>query len=790
MASYDGSITIKTAVDQTGIKTGIAGISGSLKKLAGTVAVAFGVRAIVNFGKEAINLASDLQEVQNVVDTAFGQMSYKIEEFSKTSIENFGISELSAKSMASTFMAMGTGIGQGMETGSDMAVELTGRLADVMSFYNKSMSEVETIGRSIYSAETESLKQIGIIMTQTNLEAFALSEGYQTLYKDMDAANQLLLRQQFFLANTELAMGDFAKTQDSWANSTRVLSERWNQFLTIIGSRLIQVLTPVVNFLNNMLSAAINVATAISNILGFEAEVSTASSSVGGMASAESDLATSTEEANNALNEQAAAFDKVNVLSSQSGTGSGEIGSSIGGGTSIDYGEASQLSTEISDLQEKLAPLVESIQHLGEALGGFTSLLWEGFTDFFKDLLGIDGLGDEKVSAFIDSLATAIENLDDQDVIDLGYAIGTMVTVLAGLSVGSKAIVGLSNLTGGLNNLATAVGVSVAAIGGFELGKWIGENITGDTEAYKDFGLQEIIDYLTVDTETRTSATKLALEDLANGYDVVSASMALMSTNFESLGGAWIQIGEDIAESVGLSAGEIDNFEHSVYNATQTAKGMILEDGVLASMKYWFDAVAESAIQLALDIPGVQETVASFANTFIDFFNTILSSSQSMVNQMINNINKISYTIPDWVPEIGGKTVGFSIPNVTFSQIPNVSYNNTAPPLPSKSKIPALAMGAVIPPNNRFLAMLGDQTSGVNIESPLSTIVQAMNESLAKTFGTTGAQDLLSSQKFSDSNNNSSATMELDGETFAKVVAPYIINELNRTGTTVKTIER
>ena len=97
MASADGSILISTQVDQKGINNGLKSISSSLGKLAGIVGVAFGVGAIVKFGKEAVNMASDLQEVQNVVDTAFGSMSYKMEQFADTAIENFGISELTAK---------------------------------------------------------------------------------------------------------------------------------------------------------------------------------------------------------------------------------------------------------------------------------------------------------------------------------------------------------------------------------------------------------------------------------------------------------------------------------------------------------------------------------------------------------------------------------------------------------------------------------------------------------------------------------------------------------------------
>ena len=127
----DGSIILSTRVDTSGIRAGANSIRGIIGKIGAAVGVAFGVSALVNFGKAAINLASDLQEVQNVVDVAFGNMSYKAEEFAKSAIENFGISELSAKRTASTYMAMAKGMGIAEDVASDMAITMTGLTADI-----------------------------------------------------------------------------------------------------------------------------------------------------------------------------------------------------------------------------------------------------------------------------------------------------------------------------------------------------------------------------------------------------------------------------------------------------------------------------------------------------------------------------------------------------------------------------------------------------------------------------------------------------------------------------------
>lgn len=158
MATADGRLLIKTKVDDKGIKTGtrdiergLTGATKSMAKFAGTVAATFAVRELVQFGKTAIKLASDLQEVQNVVDVAFGSMSYKIEQFSKTSIEMFGISELTAKQTASAFAAMAKGMQFGEEAASNMAIELTKLAADMASFYNISQDQARTALAAIYT---------------------------------------------------------------------------------------------------------------------------------------------------------------------------------------------------------------------------------------------------------------------------------------------------------------------------------------------------------------------------------------------------------------------------------------------------------------------------------------------------------------------------------------------------------------------------------------------------------------------------------------------------------------
>ena len=292
----------------------------------------------MKLGKSAISLASDLQEVQNVVDVAFGSMAGEVEDFSKSALKQFGLSELAAKRMASTFMAMGKGLGIDGTTGKEMALTLTGLAGDMASFFNVEESVAQTALNSIYTGETETLKKFGVVMTEANLQAFALTQGITKSYSAMSQAEKVALRYQYVLSQTALAQGDFARTSGSWANQVRLMKEQWSQLLGIMGSGLVQVLTPVVKALNSMLSSLISVGNAIAKLFGGKGitNLSTSvSTDLGNAAGSAGDLSSGLDNSNASAKKLAktiAGFDELNVLASQTSGGGGSGGGGAGGG--------------------------------------------------------------------------------------------------------------------------------------------------------------------------------------------------------------------------------------------------------------------------------------------------------------------------------------------------------------------------------------------------------------------------------------------------------------------------
>lgn len=397
----DGSIILTTKVDQSGLNKGMASLKGAVTKLGATIGVAFGVRALVQFGKRAVQLASDLQEVQNVVDVAFGDMSYKAEEFAKSAIENFGISELSAKRTASTYMAMAKGMGIAEDAASDMAITMTGLTADIASFYNMSQERADVILKSVYTGETETLKQLGIVMTEVNLENFAMSKGITKSLSAMTQQEKTMLRYQFVLEQTRLAQGDFVRTQDSWANQTRILSERWKEMQTVFGEAFMAIGSLVLPVINSIIVGLTKVAEATRAVAQWIYKAFTgkelkttqsqgiALSGVGVGANEAADgmeaLGDATEKAGKQAKNSLAAFDELNIISSDIGGGTGttpEIATGGIGGANVPTAE-STMDIKAEETGEQATWLSQRLGELAEAFSGLKDI---NFSDLSENL--------------------------------------------------------------------------------------------------------------------------------------------------------------------------------------------------------------------------------------------------------------------------------------------------------------------------------------------------------------------------------------------------------------------
>jgi len=221
----------------------------------GTAAIGAGLFLVA---KQGLELASDLREVQNVVDVTFGAGSKQIDAWSKTTLESYGLAELSAKQYSSTYGALMKSSGISSDHLLSMSQNLTALSGDFASFYNLDPAEAFDKIRAGMSGETEPLKQLGIDMSVANLEAFALSRGIKTAYAKMSQGDKTMLRYNYLLQQSGDAQGDFARTQDEYANQMRLFKERFKDMSQTIMTNALPAFTEILNKGNELIKTFMN----------------------------------------------------------------------------------------------------------------------------------------------------------------------------------------------------------------------------------------------------------------------------------------------------------------------------------------------------------------------------------------------------------------------------------------------------------------------------------------------------------------------------------------------------
>lgn len=401
------------------------------------VASVLGVGAIVAFAKSCINLGSDLAEVQNVVDVSFGKMSGAVDAFAKNAITQFGLSELTAKKYMGTYGAMAKAFGVTGEAGYQMSAAITGLTGDVASFYNLSTDAAYTKLKSIFTGETESLKDLGVVMTQTALDQYALNNGFGKTTAKMTEQEKVMLRYQFVMSSLADASGDFARTSTSWANQVRVLSLQFESLKATIGQGLINAFTPVIRVINTILAKLQTLAAyfkaftvALFGDAGGSSNVADSMASAAGSSGAVADNMGSAAKSAKDMKNSLAAFDEINNLTSSN---NGSTGGGGGTGDGVDFGNLSgelfgevtvnpeiEAATErmrkaIDALKETAKPTTDALKRLWDEglslLGTFTFTALSDFWNDFLKPLGEWTLG-EGLPEFLDITNELLKSVD------------------------------------------------------------------------------------------------------------------------------------------------------------------------------------------------------------------------------------------------------------------------------------------------------------------------------------------------------------------------------------------
>lgn len=221
-------------------------------------------------GSAAFKMASDYEESLNKVRVAFGNSAGDVEAFSKTTLQRIGLASGSALEMASLFGDMATSMGISQKDAAGLSTSLVTLAGDLSSFKNISISEAQTALSGIFTGETESLKRLGVVMLDSTLQAFALTQGITKQYKEFTQAEKVQLRYAYVMNATKNAQGDFANTSGGAANQMRIFQESVKQLGQSFGTVLLPIITPIIKKVNEMLQSFQNLTSGQKNtILAF-----------------------------------------------------------------------------------------------------------------------------------------------------------------------------------------------------------------------------------------------------------------------------------------------------------------------------------------------------------------------------------------------------------------------------------------------------------------------------------------------------------------------------------------
>lgn len=411
MSDTVGQIALELGIDSSQIVNQLTGASNKAAKQATTIfsglgkkiAAGLSIAAVTKFTKDCIEVGSNVTEVQNVVDTAFKDLSWQADQWASNAMTNFGLSELSAKKYMGVFGQMSNAMGITGKAALDMAENVTGLTGDVASFYNLGTDEAYTKLKSIWTGENETLKDLGVVMTQTNLDQYALNNGFGKTTAKMTEQEKVMLRYQYVTSALSNATGDFVKTQDSWANQTRILTLRFQQLKASLGKGFIALFTPILRGFNSLLAGLQKVADGFASFVQMltGADVSTSmgsiSSDIAGIGDDASSAADNVGDIGSAAKKTAkdierslAGFDQINKLTEptdDSSDSSGSLGgtSSVIGSTDLvpDVSKStSNASSAISDFVNNVKETLGKLKDWGIAtFSPSFSRIWDGLVN-------------------------------------------------------------------------------------------------------------------------------------------------------------------------------------------------------------------------------------------------------------------------------------------------------------------------------------------------------------------------------------------------------------------------
>lgn len=658
-------------------RSGFRGLASTIGKFYATYWLV--MRAVGKIGS-AVDLASQLTEVQNVVDTTFGDMASKVDDFTKTSIQDFGMSELTVKQISSRFQALGTSIGISSEqvangtavankalmsqnntlykttdSMADMSLNLTRLAGDMASFYDVDQADVAKSLQSIFSGTIAPLRRYGLDLAQATLSEWAMKNGLDANIKSMTQAEKVLLRYNYVMANTQAAQGDFAKTANTWANSVRVLKQEFQAWGSIIGSVVINALKPFVQALSKVMLKVISftrtVADALGAIFGWTIEISGRGAAADGMediADGVGDIGDNADSSNKKaqkLKKTLLSIDEIHALDDNSDSGSGGGSGSGGSGGGGAGGGVDSSLKKTDGLLEKYKSSIKDLYSLGKYIGDALASAMESI-DWKKIYQKADNFG-KGLADFLNGL------ISPRLFYDLGATIaGSLNTALHFLnSFGTTfdwANFGLS-IANGINGFFENFDFALLAK---TINAWVQGIYTMLTTAIKNVswkdvlkGITDFLSNLDIKTVEIIVGTLLIKKIISLKWGSVALAFIGKSLSKAIAQAIASKIGFELVEGAGVGTAIMQAFK-TIFASLSTNLGLLIE-GLFSGLSLG-DAITAAFGTGAVDLLAtIGSAFSAIAGTILSIVNFVkmLKDGFSWINEILMVIGVALATI-------------------------------------------------------------------------------------------------------------------------------------------------
>lgn len=792
MSAADGSVIISTKIDTDGVDKGTekikyklgglgdesestgekigGGLANGFKKLGAVLASAAIIDKLVDFGKQAVNLGSDLEEVQNVVDVTFTTMSDSVNQFAKDAAKTAGLSETMAKRYVGTFGAMADSFGFAEAEAYEMSTTLTQLSGDVASFYNITQDEAMTKLKGVFTGETEALKELGVVMTQSALDAYALANGFDKTTSSMTEQEKVALRYQFVMDQLSSASGDFVRTSDSWANQTRVLQLQFESLSATIGQGLIGVLSPAIQFINSTVMPALQkMADGFAKV--FEQKDSDKlEESLENLGKSVSDVADTFADSSKEIETNALVAKKaVSRLQEleKAGLDTAEaqaeyannvrllnelypdLNLQVYESTGLLRRSTDAILAEIDAMKQKALQAAMEERYTASLRAQAEATLAVKDAEYARTVIEKDRsvLQDKLTASTGMTVEKLVELYNSQMLINSAMQAGVTSTdaLAAGMALAGDAVNVLSPAQMELVGQLIQMQHEEAA-----LNETIEDGNAAISKQEKE--MQDWAKAMGLATDEQGGLSKAAdstAESVGNLTDEYEAAEAAARQSIES------QIGyfDKLATESDMTASEIvanwqaqrdainnynDNLRKAVDMGLAPELVQQLADGSKESIMYLnelvnstdtgVDEINAAFEEMVQSKETVAETMAAVTQEMSDQLNQMASDVESNLGDIKGTFRTEIGEMQAIIDSLTGKTIYIDIVERASS---SGGSKPNLPDLPSEASaanIPYLASGAVIPPNAPFAAVLGDQKHGTNLEAPEDLIRKIVRE--------------------------------------------------------------